>query len=580
MKTIKPGTIAILAFVLAVTASLYVFLNIQPQWREQTLSFNTYQNDTGELVYKFKGKELKVGETVPYHQSPLNQNTLNTTSKRPAIEEQWVTKLSPDGQSTQYLLLKLKFHFGLWSLLPAFIAVGLCLLTKEPVTALMGGIVCGAFMLGRFDLLDDVLIPNLASTNAAGIILLYLWLLGGLMGIWTRTGAAQAFATFMTLHFVSGPRSAKLVAWGLGVLFFQGGTVSTVLVGTTVKPLADREGVSHEEMSYIVDSTGSPIASVLAFNAWPAYVQALIFVPGVAVLATESDRLSFFFQSIPFSFYGILAVMGTLLLSLDITQFSGKGIRQAMKRSRETGELDAPGAKPLSAKELQSTNVPPGYKPHVAEFVVPLLVLISIAVGTFILWGSPNINWAFATALMLSALIATFRGMTLSQLLEGINDGLKSVVMASVLFILAITVGAISKEIGGGIFLVEQLSGQIPYWLLPLFLQLLTMVIAFSTGTSWGTYAIAFPLAMPLAWAVGQSQGLENPVLFLSVCFATVLNGSVYGDQCSPISDTTILSSMTTGTDLMDHVKTQLVPATFAASLAAIMWMVTVLLFA
>ncbi|NQZ10049.1 MAG: sodium:proton antiporter, partial [Algicola sp.] len=468
----------------------------------------------------------------------------------------------------------------LWSLLPAFIAIALCLLTKEPVTALLGGIVCGAFMLGRFDLIEDVLIPNLASTSAAGLLLLYLWLLGGLMGIWTRTGAARAFAEFMTKHFVRGPRSAKLVAWSLGVVFFQGGSISTVLVGTTVRPLADKAGVSHEEMSYIVDSTGSPIASVLAFNAWPAYVQALIFVPGISILATESDRISFFFQSIPFSFYGILAVLGTLMLSLDITRFSGKGIRDAMHRSRTTGELDAPGARPLSAKELQRNSVPEGYKPHVAEFFIPLLTLICIAVGTFIAWGTPNINWAFATALIMSGLIASFKGMAINELVEGISDGLKSVVLASVLLMLAITIGAISKEIGGAIFLVEQLGKQIPYWILPLFLQLMTMLIAFSTGSSWGTYAIAFPLAMPLAWAVGQSQGLENPVLYLSVCFATVLNGSVYGDQCSPISDTTILSSMTTGADLMDHVKTQIVPATFAAGLAAVMWMGTVLIFA
>ncbi|MCJ8275151.1 MAG: sodium:proton antiporter, partial [Psychrosphaera sp.] len=344
--------------------------------------------------------------------------------------------------------------------------------------------------------------------------------------------------------------------------------------------LADKAGVSHEEMSYIVDSTGSPIASILAFNAWPAYVQALIFVPGISILATESDRISFFFQSIPFSFYGILAVLGTLLLSLDITRFSGKGLRDAMHRSRTTGELDAPGARPLSAKELQRSSVPEGYKPHVAEFFIPLLTLIFIAVGTFIAWGTPNINWAFATALIMSGLIATFKGMAINELVEGISDGLKSVVLASVLLMLAITIGAISKEIGGAIFLVEQLGQQIPYWILPLFLQLMTMLIAFSTGSSWGTYAIAFPLAMPLAWAVGQSQGLENPVLYLSVCFATVLNGSVYGDQCSPISDTTILSSMTTGTDLMDHVKTQIVPATYAAGLAALMWMGTVLLFA
>jgi Na+/H+ antiporter NhaC len=580
MKSITSGTYAALLFILAMLTSLYISSNVQPQWREQALSFNIYQNDEGVRVYKYKDKELSVGATVPYEQSELSQQALDTATEKPALEEQWVVKQNPKTNKPQTQLLKLKFHFGLWSLLPAFIAIALCLLTKEPVTALLGGIVCGAFMLGRFDLIEDVLIPNLASTSAAGLLLLYLWLLGGLMGIWTRTGAAQAFAEFMTKHFVRGPRSAKLVAWSLGVVFFQGGSISTVLVGTTVRPLADKAGVSHEEMSYIVDSTGSPIASVLAFNAWPAYVQALIFVPGISFLATESDRISFFFQSIPFSFYGILAVMGTLLLSLDITHFSGKGIRDAMHRSRTTGELDAPGARPLSAKELQKSSVPEGYKPHVAEFFIPLLTLICIAVGTFIAWGTPNINWAFATALIMSGLIATFKGMAISELIEGISDGLKSVVLASVLLMLAITIGAISKEIGGAIFLVEQLGQQIPYWTLPLFLQLMTMVIAFSTGSSWGTYAIAFPLAMPLAWAVGEAQGLENPILYLSVCFATVLNGSVYGDQCSPISDTTILSSMTTGTDLMDHVKTQVVPATFAAALAALMWMGTVLIFA
>jgi len=108
---------------------------------------------------------------------------------------------------------------------------------------------------------------------------------------------------------------------------------------------------------------------------------------------------------------------------------------------------------------------------------------------------------------------------------------------------------------------------------------LLSMIMAFSTGTSWGTFAIAFPLAMPLAWAISQSAGLANPELFMIICFASVLNGSVYGDQCSPISDTTILSSMTTGCDMMDHVKSQITPATYAAGLAAILWTLTVVIF-
>jgi Na+/H+ antiporter NhaC len=570
------------AMTFGLLCALYVNAFVSPTWVEQKTSYQVYTNESGELAYSFKGSEQVIRQVVPYEDSVLNQQALNRMTGSPPVTEQWtVATASSDGKAVKlYSLLEAKSHYGFWSLLPAFVAILLALLTREPLTALLGGIVSGAFLLDRFDLTDAVLIPNLATTGAAGILLLYLWLLGGLMGIWSRTGAAQAFADFMTEHFVSGPRSAKLVAWTLGVVFFQGGTVSTVLVGTTVKPLADKNNISHEEMSYIVDSTASPIASVLAFNAWPAYVQAFIYVPGVAFLATEADRISFFFKSIPFSFYGIFAVVGTLLLSLDITRFSGPGMRAAHKRARETGKLDAPGASPLSSKELHASNVPKGYNPNVLEFFVPLVLLIGIAVGTFLVRGSPQVNWAFGTALLVSALVALLKGMSLGNVIEGFGDGLKGVVVASVILMLALTIGAISQEAGGGLYLVELLGQRIPFWVLPVCLQLLTMIIAFSTGTSWGTYAIAFPLALPLAWAIAQSQGLENPMLFMSVCFAAVLNGSVYGDQCSPISDTTILSSMTTGCDLMDHVKTQIVPASYAAVIAGMLWTATVILFA
>ena len=557
---------ALFILILGIFAALFVNSSVEKRWLEQSYIYEIYQTDNNEHAYTFKGKEVVIEEVVPYANSPLNQANLDS-GHQPELTEQWVID-----DSTQMKLLKPAFHYGLWSLLPAFITIALCLITREPLTALFSGIVVGALMLGEYDITDSVIIPNLAQQGTAGLLLLYLWLLGGLLGIWSKTGAAQAFANFMTIKFVRGQRSAKLVSWFLGILFFQGGTMSTVLVGTTVRPLADKAKVSHEEMSYIVDSTASPIAAVLAFNAWPAYIQALIFVPGVSFLATESDRIAFFFSSIPFSFYGILAVLGTLLLSLNITTFAGSRIRAAHERANVTGELDAPGAKPLSAKELQACDVPEGYNSHYLEFVLPLVTLITTAVATFVFLGSPKVTWAFGAALMLSIFIALGKGMSLMNVIDGFGNGLKGVVVASVILMLAVIIGFISKEIGGGLYLVSLLGEQLPYWLLPVTLQLITMIIAFSTGTSWGTYAIAFPLAMPLAWAISQNHMLANPEIFMMICFATVLNGSVYGDQCSPISDTTILSSMTTGCDLMDHVKSQIVPATFAASLAALLW--------
>ena len=205
-------------------------------------------------------------------------------------------------------------HFGFWAIVPAIITLAFCLVFREPLPALLIGIFSAALIMGRFNLTDDVLLPGLASTSAAKIVLLYLWLLGGLLGIWAKTGAALAFADWACKNFVRGPRSAKFVAWILGVVFFQGGTISTVLVGTTVRPVTERNKISPEELSYIVDSTASPIASLIAFNAWPTYVQALIIVPGIAYLATEQDRIAFFFKCAPLSFYSIFAILGTLLL--------------------------------------------------------------------------------------------------------------------------------------------------------------------------------------------------------------------------------------------------------------------------
>ena len=569
--------LTLIFILLGIAGALYVNNFVPASWLESQIRYEVIQDQNDNLFYRASGKDVAIPSTVPYQESAINQTSLNKLNTEPTLKQQWVHF---DHQPDEPVLLKADFHYGLWSLLPAAIAIALCLISREPLLALFSGILVGAFMLGRFDISSDVLVPNLATSNAASILILYLWLLGGLMGIWSKTGAAHAFAELMSRRFVTGPRSAKLVTWLLGLVFFQGGTMSTVLVGTTVKPMADKAKVSHEELSYVVDSTASPIASVIAFNAWPAYVQALIFVPGVTFLATEADRIAFFFSSIPFSFYGILAVIGTLLLSLEFTRFAGRPMRKAIHRARTTGELDAPDASPVSAKELHHSTVPVGYTPHWLEFVLPLVSLILVAIITFVVMGSPQIHWAFGSALLVSTTIALFKGMQVRQVLEGFATGWKGVVVASIILMLAITIGAISKQLGGGLYLVDLLGEQIPYWSLPIILQLLTMLIAFSTGTSWGTYAIAFPLAMPLVWAVAQTQGLANPEIFMMICFATVLNGSVFGDQCSPISDTTILSSMTTGCDLMDHVKTQIVPASFAALVAAFLWTMSTILFA
>jgi len=574
----------LLFFLIALTCAFFVGRFAAPTWTVEEISLDVAQDDQGRLSVVRRGESVYLTDVIPFAESeisPANIQKFNEQGTSPPVMRQFVVDTRPvdDVPTTLYFELAAKCHWGWWSLLPAAVAVGLCWLTREPLISLFGGIVVGAFLLGYYDITQDVLVDNLATENAAGVLLLYLWLLGGLLGVWSRTGAAQAFADLMTRKFVRGPKTAKLVAWCLGVIFFQGGTVSTVLVGTTVKPLADKERVSHEELAYIVDSTASPIASQLAFNAWPGYIQAFIFVAGVPWLATEADRITFFFKSVPFCFYAIFAVTFTFLLSIERTPFVGRRMKAAIKRSRETGQLDHPDADPLSAKELHASHVPAGYKSSSLDFFLPLFLLIGVAIGTFIVGGTPKVRWAFGGALLLAIGMALVRGMRLKDLMDGLGDGLKGVVLGSVILLLAVTIGNISKDAGGGIFLVELLRGQIPYWALPVMLQIMTIIIAFSTGTSWGTYAVAFPLAMPLSYAVATAAGLEHPQFFMTICFAAVMDGSVSGDQCSPISDTTVLSAMCTGCDLMDHVRTQIPQASLAALLAGICWTTVTILF-
>ena len=458
-------------------------------------------------------------------------------------------------------------HWGAFSLIPAIFALTMCFTLREPISALACGVVSSALVMGDFDITGAALIPAITKGGGVGIVILYLWLLGGILGLWARSGAARAFAEWASRNLVKGPVSAKLVTWCLGIIFFQGGTLSTVLVGTTVKPIADRQRVSHEELSYVVDSTASPIAILIPLNAWLGYVASLIFIPGVAFLATEADREKFFFSAIPLSFYAILAILFTLLLSIDKLPFVTRGMKESIRRARAGEGLDRPDAKPLAALDLGSSKEPP-YPPRVLDFLLPLFLILGIAIGTFVWLGSPNVHWAFGTAMLVSFFTAIVRGMPLTSAIDAIIDGMKGVVGGAVVLLLAIALGQLSRAVGAGVFLSELLGEAIPLVWLPAILFAVSIFMAFSTGTSWGTFALAFPLGLPLALAATQAAGVEDPTFFLAICFATILNGAVFGDQCSPISDTTVLSSLSTGCDVMDHVRTQLFPSCVAAALA------------
>jgi len=559
-------------------AAILISSFVDPTWIVDKVEISVDTTDAGECYIDFNGKNRLVGKPIPISESVLDVGSLQKLAAKglsPQVTEEfvYVDNATEGGEKSKlFYRLTAHRHWKYWSFLPALISIVLCWVTKEPITSLLAGILVGAALVGKANVFDEVLIPSIGTTTAATILILYLWLLGGLMGIWARTGASRAFADYMSSYFVRGPRTAKLVAWLLGVIFFQGGTISAVLVGTTVKPLADEERVSHEELSLIVDSTSSPIAVLLAFNAWPIYVQSFLMVSGVSYLATESGRVAFFFRCIPFSFYAIFSVLFTLLLSIDRLPMTPRKLKAARSRARETGQLDAPGSEPLASSDIVDVPLPASYAPHVCDFLMPLFTLIGVAVGTYLAYGSPKVLWAFAAALILASTIAWGKGMNLQEIVLAIVHGQKSLVLGSVILLLAITLGDLSQEVGGGRYLVALLGDLQWYWVLPAASFLIAVVIAFSTGTSWATFAITLPLVMQLSHAISVNHCLSHPELFVSICFAACLNGGVFGDQCSPISDTTILSAMCTGSDLMDHVTTQIPVATMAAGLALLCW--------
>lgn len=474
-------------------------------------------------------------------------------------------------------------NYGVWSLAPPFVAIVLAFWTREVVSALFLGICLGGVISGNINVVQTFLIPSIGTESFALILLVYLWALGGLIGIWTRTGGAEKFAIWAGRLIVRGPRTAKLFTWLIAMVFHQGGTISTILTGATARPVSDKHKVSHEELSYIVDSTASPVATIIPFNVWPFYVAGLI-VGTIPLFATAQDGVNFFFSTVIYNYYALFAVFIALMFALELLPWiPGKKMRMAIKRSREEGLLDRRGAVPMAADELTEFKIPSNYNPGLIDFFGPIGTLLGVAIIPYIVTyfflgqtESPTllIAEAFVLAVLAGFIIAIAKGMELKVAIEGFIDGCKGVTIGAIILAFAVTLKEVTDAVGTADYVIEMMGSIIQPAILPVLLMILCMVIAFSTGTSWGTYAVVMPIAIPLAWAV-----VPQDVFFLQLCFASVIGGGAMGDQCSPISDTTILSSLATGCDLMDHITTQIPLALTAFILAAITYVGMVIWF-
>lgn len=495
-------------------------------------------------------------------------------------------------------------NYGIWSLVPPVTAIGLALITKQVLPSLFISIWVGASILnggnpfaGFADMIQNYIAGSIAEPWNAAIIT-YSLTLGGMIGIISRSGGIKAVGDILSVKARTA-RSGQLATLLMGLIIFFDDYANTLLVGNTMRPITDKLKISREKLAYICDSTAAPVASMALVSTWTAYEMGLIR-SAFDTLGIHMNIYEAFLRSIPFRFYSIIALFFVGVVALLGRDYGA--MYRAEKRARKTGKVIGDDSSPLAARELTDMKIKEAGVLRWYNALVPVLtVVIMVFVGLYIhgyreimsgsdyelitsiqahpfalstfrdTFGHANaavaMMWAaFTGTLVALALLIPQKILTLR---EGVNawiDGAKSFVVAVIILVLAWGMGTLCKDLGTAVFVVRILEGKLLAGFVPVVVFLIGCVIAFATGTSYGTTAILMPVAVPLAWHFSGSE--TSGLLFATI--GAVFTGAVFGDHCSPISDTTIMSSMASASDHIDHVKTQIPYAVTAAILAVL----------
>lgn len=484
--------------------------------------------------------------------------------------------------------------FGILSLIPPVLAIVLAFLTKQVIFSLLLGIFSGAVLnvfatsgsnifmrvIESYIQMIDYTVEALAYDWHAGILIFTLSI-GGMVGVIARMGGMKAIAEALSKKAKT-TKSAMLSTMLLGIVIFFDDYANTLIVGNTMRPLSDKMKLSREKLAYIVDSTAAPIAGMALISTWIGYELGLI---GSAFGAEgiEANVYEVFLRSIPYRFYDIFAIIMVFFVAYLAKDFGP--MLKAEKRARLEGKVLGDDARPLSSEDLDE-KFDDKVELRISNAVVPILVLVITAfIGLWYSGGGLDepFNWegirtAFGDAdasvsLIWSAVLASIvaigmamkRGiMNLQDSVDAWVDGAKALLITAIILILAWSIGAVTSDLGTAPYLVGIVSEALPGFILPTLIFFIACLVAFSTGTSWGTMAILMPLAIPLASS--YTDGEVSRLMLATI--GSVLTGAIFGDHVSPISDTTIMSSMAAGSDHMDHVKTQAPYAILAAGLS------------
>ena len=448
-------------------------------------------------------------------------------------------------------------EYGILSIAIPLLTIALAIITKDVIVSLMGGIFVGFFVLNGYDpfaafiaLFDGVI--NLFSEGWIAKTIFFILMVGSIIRLLTLSGAVDSFVAYLSQKSkkIDSPTGAMMLAYTVGVLIFIESSITALVAGTVAKPLCDKNGVSREKLAYICDSTSAPICSLIPLNGWGALLLGLI-VTAVDAQVIAGDPVSLLISSIPYNFYGLFTlaiVLGVIFLNINIGPM------------KDTHPVPYVASKDRS--HVKATPYPMLLPILVMVLMVPLGLVLTGKGDMFKGSGSTSVYYAVIVTLIFMYLYFVL-GKTLSHksYFKGLFEGISDMIPVGLIMVFALLIGKVIGELGTAQYLAHILSGNISPLFIPVLIFLVAGITAFSTGTSWGTFSIM----MPIGLALGATMGLDIPLII-----AAVISGGIFGDHASPISDTTIISSMAADCDHISHVRTQLPYAMLGGVLASI----------
>jgi len=463
--------------------------------------------------------------------------------------------------------------YGWISVLPPLLAIVLAIKTKQVYPSLFLGLWLGWTAMNRWNplvglrqALEATIDVFKDSSNTKVII--FSMMVGALIILMQHSGGVTGFIRWVSEKgLVKNRTSASLLLWLIGVMIFIESNMINLVIGSIGRPLFDKFKAPREKLAYLAHSTSCPVCVMIPFNGWGAVLTGLL-------LAQQIENPFFMvLQAVTTNFYAIFTIL--LVLFIIITRKDFGPMAKAEKRARETGKLIRDGAQLLVSEETIAMPVKPGVTPRPINMLVPLIAMVlTVPIGLLITGnghiehgsGSTAVFWAVLMGIFVAGLLYKIqRIFSLKETLDLVMKGMGGLIPMGLLMVFAFTMGATCKTMGTGPYVAGLATAAIhPALVIPL-VFLTACFISFATGTSWGTFAIMMPIAVPLA----QNMGLNLPLMV-----SAVMGGGVFGDHSSPVSDTTIIASMASACDLIDHVNTQLPYAITAAGLALVGYLV------